>query len=584
MENKLTGKDYHFFSFLGFFILSVGWFSFALALAGFFHLWMIIAGLIIIVGIFGYFLYHRKIFQGLSKEFLVFTALFLLAGLFFALTAVPTIFSGRDQGSISEAAIRLVQNHRLEFSTPESDAFFKVYGPGRALNFPGFYYTNDGKLITQFPLVYTAWLALFYSVIGLFGLKLANAILFFIFASSFYLLFRLFTEPKYRMVFGLMIITSFAFSWFAKMTLTENMAMALLWLGILELVQFIREPKVRNYYLALLSFGLLFFARLEGIAFLIFALIIILIFSRRSDFWKYSKVKKIIVPASIFILFFLFNLIRNFYFYKEIAKTLLTPGKTLLQTTLHLGGYMSNISYTGRIFAVYGLITFLIIGLIGIGFFIRQKNWKILIPFFVVLPSFIYLLDPNISADHPWMLRRFSSAILPALMFYSFLFLEAYLTEKKKRLLPVTLGIIFLLGFYPFAKFAAFSENQGLLESTRKLSQNFGSKDLILVDRLSSGNGWSMPTGPISFLFGKRAVYFFNPNDLAKIDLSKFDKIYLVVSDGNASFFTSSVIGPRLLSPKDYTLESSRLDTNELVRLPHAENFQTTGKIFEVSK
>lgn len=584
MENKLTPKDYHFFSFLGFFILSVGWFGFALALAGLFQLWAVIAGLIIIFGIFGYFLFHHKIFQGLSKELLVITAFFLLAGLFFALNAVPTIFSGRDQGSISEAAIRLTQNHRLEFSTPESDAFFQVYGPGRALNFPGFYYTNDGKLITQFPLVYTAWLALFYSVFGLFGLKLANAILFFIFASSFYLLFRLFSASKYRLVFALLIITSFAFSWFAKMTLTENMAMALLWLGIIELVQFLREPKMLNYYLALFSFGLLFFARLEGIAFLIFAMIIILIFSRRSDFWKDLKVKKIIAPASIFILFFFFNLNRNFYFYKEIAKTLLTPGKTLLQTTLHLGGYLSNISYTGRIFAVYGLITFLIIGLIGIGFFIRQKNWKILIPFFVVLPSFIYLLDPNISADHPWMLRRFSSAILPSLMLYAFLFLESYLTEKKKRYFPAVLGIIFLLSFYPFAKFASFSENQGLLESTQKLSQNFGPNDLVLVDRLASGNGWSMPTGPMSFLFGKKAVYFFNPNDLTKIDLAKFDRIYLVVSDGNVSFFANSVIGPRLVNPKDYTLDSSRLDTNELVRLPHAESFQTTGKIFEITK
>jgi hypothetical protein len=584
MENKLTNKDYRFFSFLSLFFLCIGWLAFALTLIGFFHFWAIIGGLVVLFGAFGYFLINQKNFQGLSKEFLVLTTLFLLAGLFFVSNSNPTIFSGRDQGSISEAAIRLSQNHELQFSTLESKEFFKVYGQGRALNFPGFHYATDGKLTTQFPLVYTSWLAFFFSLFGVWGLKLANAFLFFFFASAFYLLFRLFSESKYRMVFALLITTSFAFSWFTKLTLSENMAMALLWIGILELVRFLREPRIGSFNLTLLSFGLLFFARVEGIAFLILTVVMMIIFSRQNDFWKRLKTKKILVPLLTFLFLFLANLGRDFYFYKEIGKVLFSQSKNGLPSVFNVWGFLSNITYTGKIFAIYGVISFLVLGLIGLVYFIRNKNWKILIPLFVVLPSFTYLLDANISADHPWMLRRFSFSILPALMLYSFLFLETFLAGKKKNWFPIALGIIFILSFYPFAKFATFSENQVLLESTQKLSAEFGPNDLVLVDRLASGNGWSMPTGPMSFLFGKHSVYFFNPNDLSKIDLQKFEKIYLIVSDENLSFYQNSAIGSRLMNPKNYSLKSSGLDTHELVRLPQKENFTVSGKIFEITK
>src|SRR3972149_2208976 len=39
----------------------------------------------------------------------------------------PTIFSGRDQGSLSEAAFHLTQNSQLAFSTKASQSFFQIY-------------------------------------------------------------------------------------------------------------------------------------------------------------------------------------------------------------------------------------------------------------------------------------------------------------------------------------------------------------------------------------------------------------------------------------------------------------------------
>ena len=197
METNLTPKDYQFFRLLGLLTITLGWFGFALTLAGCFASWLVWLGVISILGFFGYWIGSQKLFRGLSREFVVLGIIFLIVTTVFSFFSTPTIFSGRDQGSISESAIRLSQNGQLEFSTPESEVFFKIYGPGRALNFPGFHYTPGGNLITQFPLIYTSWLALFFSLFGLTGFLIANALLFFVFSFSLYLLFRLFAEPKY---------------------------------------------------------------------------------------------------------------------------------------------------------------------------------------------------------------------------------------------------------------------------------------------------------------------------------------------------------------------------------------------------
>jgi len=584
MEKNLTPQDYHFFRILGLLAIAMGWFAFALTLGGFFAHWLVFLGTIAILGGFGYWVISRKLLSDLSREFILFGIIFLSATIVFSFFVVPTIFSGRDQGSISEAAIRLSQNQKLEFSTPESEIFFKAYGAGRALNFPGFHYAPDGNLVTQFPLVYTAWLALFYAIFGLSGLIIANAFLFFVFIFSLYLLFRLFAEAEYGKIFALLILTSFIFSWILKFTLSENIAMTLLWFGILELVQFLREPKNLKYASLIATFGLLAFTRIEGIAFLAVIVTILIFTTRKNEFWKDTFKAKIISPSALFILILGADIFRNFYFYKEIGKVIFSHSKNGIPSAFNIWSFLSNITYTGKIFALYGSISFLIIGLIGIGYYLRKREWNILIPFFVALPSFTYLVDANISADHPWMLRRFVFSIIPALILYSVLFLIKFFADKKKFWLWTILIIIFLLGAYPFGKFLAFSDNRGLLESTQKLAQSFSANDLILVDRLTSGSGWSMPVGPMSFLFDKHAVYFFNPNDLAKIDLQKFAKVYLIVSDENLSFYQDSVIGSQLINPKDYSLSTSQLDTNELVRLPQKETFQATGKIFEITK
>lgn len=573
-------KEHRIFIIFSLFWIILGWLGFISAISGFFY--APVFAIYIILGIGGMIYWRIKKRVMIARFNWPAIFLILIFVIIFSLFTTPTIFSGRDQGSISEAAIRLSQNHQLEFSTPISNDFFKVYGPGRALNFPGFYYLQNGNLTTQFPVPYISWLAIFYSLFGLSGLIIANAVLFFIFALSFYFIFKINTSQKYALFSLFLILASFLFSWIFKFTLSENMAMALVSISILELALFIKKPCNESYYPLLAALGLLFFTRIEGILFLLTALIIIFAIKNTREYLTCEKRwLKIILPLAIFALVFILNFENNFSFYHEIGSALSHQGETNSDKDI----FGSNF-YTLKIFSLYGMLGYLILGIWGIIYFFKKRGWKILVPFFFVSPSFVYLVDSNISTDHPWMLRRFAFAILPVLIFYSLLFIYNLWQKHKlfgKILFFALIISLFFSGLPAYLKYLDFSENKILFEDSAKISQNFTNSDLVLVDQMASGDGWSMISGPMNFFYGKTAVYFFNPQDFDKIDTHKFNKVYLITPEENINFWRSSSLGSRLNYYQDYSISTTRLDiAHEDTHLPDKINVAVKGKIFEI--
>ncbi|TSD00958.1 MAG: Uncharacterized protein Athens071425_520 [Parcubacteria group bacterium Athens0714_25] len=568
--------------------------AFFLALFGFFYEYFFEAYLIFGIS-FLLRLLLKKRFH-LSREMIAILAISLLASIFFTVPSVPTIFSGRDQGSISEAAIRLAQNHQLEFSTPASQEFFKIYGPGKALNFPGFYYTDSGNLITQFPLAYISWLAVFFSLFGLAGLTIANALLFILFLTSFYLLWRIFVPWRCAAIGMLLLLTSFSFSWIAKFTLTENMALALLWFSILSLISFLQKNEKMAYWSFFLSSALLIFVRIEGIIFFAFSFLAILFSLPTREYLKKNIFKLFILSVIFLAAIFFINFSISLGFYKEIGKALFNStgnGIIDIDTSINLWGkYIYPALYILKIYLLYGLLGFFATGIAGIIYFIKQKKYLILTPLLVVLPSFIYLIDSNISADHPWMLRRFVFSILPAFIFYAVIFLSQLRANSKKgiRSLALIIAFVLLCGNIPaFALHIDFPENKNLLGETETVSQSFSSTDLILIDRLASGDGWAMISGPMNFISGKNSIYFFNPQDFDKLNLEKFDRIYLIVPEESIDFWKQSVLYPRMHFWKNYSLQTQRLENNEdakNLKLKFASKKYKTvsGAIFEIEK
>ncbi|KKP70794.1 MAG: hypothetical protein UR69_C0003G0133 [Candidatus Moranbacteria bacterium GW2011_GWE2_35_2-] len=595
-KNILATSDYKIYSRFFLFWLGLGFLAFTLSLSGLFYEYIFEA--YFIFGISYLLRSIRKKRFRISKEMIIIYLAIAIIAIAVSFFSTPTVFSGRDQGSISEAAIRLAQNHQLEFSTPASQEFFKIYGPGKALNFPGFHYTENGTLITQFPLVYIGWLAVFFSIfgLGLLGLIIANAILFFLFACSFYLLLRIFVAKKCATFGILLLLTSFSFFWIAKFTLTENIALTLLWFSILNLVLFLQKPAKSSYWYFFLSSSLLIFARIEGVAFFVFSFIAIFFSLQAREYIKKNISSFAIIPLIILAVIFVINFHANLGFYKEISKAIFGSTQNTIvnldtETNL-LEKYIYPALYSLKIYFLYGLLGFFIAGIVGIFYFLKKKKYLILMPLLITSPSFIYLIDSNISSDHPWMLRRFAFSILPIFIFYSILFLSKLHLHFRKniRLLAIIIFFLLLAGNLPaFVRHLDFSENNKLLEQIKKISQNFSSNDLILIDRLASGDGWAMISGPMNFIFEKNSVYFFNPQDFDKLNLEKFDRIYLIAPDKNIAFYQNSPIESRMHFLKNYSLQTHRLENNEddenlELKFASKKYEIVSGVIFEIEK
>ena len=492
---------------------------------------------------------------------------------------------------MSEAAIRLAQNHQLEFSSRASQEFFKIYGPGKALNFPGFDYTKNGQLITQFPRGYISWLAAFYSLFGLNGLIAANAVAFFIFLLSFYLVLRRFL-PMYRAFAGLILfVTSFVFSWFFKFTIGENLAITLVWFGSYSLLGFMESQRPFQLFSVFLSFGLLLFVRVEApVFFAIAAVVIFLKFRDRKRFFPEAVGMRNAIALGIILILFAVSVAVSSNVYTTAIKGALKP-LFYLKSGLGNSSLFEMPFYIIKVLIIYSLLGFFILGIPGIIYSFGDKKLLLRIPFLATSPAFFYLLQPAISSDHPWMLRRFLFAVIPVVIFYSFLFLDRFF--KKALYFFIFSGLAIFSNLFVSLPFFAFSPNQNLLPQIEKLSSNFDKSDLVLVDRNATGDGWSMMTGPISFFFGKQAVYFFNPADLEKIDLKKFSNTYLIVPDNSLDLYRRDDFIQKFLPQKKYDIQMKILDSpapdkNNIlfseIYLPEKKDIFVPGKIYLLKK
>lgn len=598
MHTELTESDRRIVLAKSLSWLLLGSLVFCSAIAGVFYP---IAVAILFAGGIGllvsYFL-KKKSFFHFSKELLAVSLLILLGVVAISLFATPTIFSGRDQGTISEAAIRLAQDNHFGFSTPASQTFFSLYGKGKALNFPGFYYNQDGSLVPQFPLAYISWLAFFYSLFGLMGITIANALLLYFFILSFYTLGRTYLSRNFSMLLLIFVFTSFCFGWFAKFTLSENMALALAWTMILALRALLKKPDALSYTVFSVSAILMVFTRIEGFALLLTSAFIIWTNGPARQYLKKNFFWMVIVPAGILLLLFAFNIRIDINFYREIAKALLNSligresGIDLIEKANTIPSY-----YTTGILILYGMMGFLLLAGASVTRLLLRKNYSILLPFLVIFPTLAYLFDSHISLDQPWMLRRYLFTILPAAILYSTILLQAWWTtgektNQKRYLRPTAALVCAILVAYNInatARFFTYSENKQLLEKGNQFSSTFSSNDLVLLDRNVTGDGWAMLSGPMSFLWGKSAAYFFNIQDLDKIDYSRYAHVYLIIPDTDSQINTATITDHELVFYQPYRLPLERLDivgatTSQSVRFPAKISKEITGKIYLVTK
>lgn len=588
---EFSKVEYPLFSWLGLFFIGLGFLAIVLAMSGIFYkaffVAYFIAGILFFVWLFG----TKKIKVDWDWNFVIFIVVLVTTISVFLYFSEATIFSGRDQGTLSETAIRLAQNHQLEFSSSVTQEFFKIYGPGKALNFPGFDYLTNGNVKTDFPIGYPAWLGVFFSFFGLFGFKLANGISAFFFLLAFYFLTLENSRKSTAVLATLGILTAFVFSWFLKFTLSENLAWMLFWFFIFQAYLFFKNENRMNLLCGLLSIGLLLFIRIEALAFL--AIFIILLFLKFRSWKKISQsLGKInLVASGVFIFLYLTNILVNFESYLSLVKSMLKP---LLRGDVGDGTFLgiSPALYVFKLFYAYGMIFFVAFLILAMIFWWRrrEKNWLLFVPIILALPGFFYLFSPNISLDHPWMLRRFVFSVIPVCIFYTFVFADQFF-GKQRLMFNIFCVMVLLSNLSVTLLFVSFIPHKNLLSQISLISQNFKANDLVLVDKNATGDGWSMMNGPLNFMEGKQAAYFFNPEDLGKIDQKKFEAIYFIIPDVSLDFYRQADFFNKLQPVQDYLLENVVLDVavfskaetfNSEVSLPRQEKIVTYGKIYRL--
>ena len=582
------------------FFVTFTWLGFLLALFGVFHSWILLGW----TGIFWATTLLPKPRETLTRLYITHKKEFFFVGCFIMFlviilaTKTPTIFNGRDQGSISNAAILLANNHSLETTTQVSTTFFEIYGEGKALNFPGFFYTETGALTSQFPVPAISWYASFFSFFETYGFFVANGITLSIFFLTLLLLLKELTKTSPSLqnlktkhllpsLSALLLLTLTPFVWFFSFTLSELLALSLFWLFVLSVVSLQKNSSLltqkQGYTLALLTGSLLIFTRIEALVIVPIGFLFVLLSKKGFAIIQKNPFVYLVLPLITFLILFGVNAEATLSFYKTLAKALLglEGGAGVSQS------FLSKFTDRSTLFITYGLLPFIIL---AIPVFIKmwqKKDWAFLLPFVILLPACVYLIDPNISHDHPWMLRRFFFAVTPILVILSsVLILSTY--ERKPFFGLILLSGVLTFTLPPTVHFLLFSPNKNLDTQITKIVEPFPQDALILMDREVTGDGFSMAAGPLQTLHNKNTVYFFNPDDFEKIDTSPYSAVYLITPNSNASFWLKSSIGQNLKEESTYSIQTNRLhpaDTKTFtpLLLPRKETISVTGTIYKIT-
>ncbi len=538
--------------------------------------------IILISAIIPIILYKRKILQieKLSGSFKVLVLVVLGVSILFSIFTTPTIFGGRDEGSYSNSAIMMVNDGQRAHDSELIENFFDIYGESKALNFPGFQYNSEENIESQFLPGYPSWLAIFYQLFGLNGLKFANLIPFMTLILSFYLIItktlplvknvepkecvlncknkncwtRLDQAEQFGWLGAIFLITFMPLVIFYKFTLSEIYFASLSWFSAYLIIRYLENKLFRKFKLIFIPLFLMLFIRIETVA-IIFAFLLIMI-GKDFNHLKQARFQLFFVFSGILLLSvvclepnFFINAVKGISEISGLNANAIPESREATLLRKLLPDDWKNF-YSLKIWFNYNLAPFFLMAGTFLIFFFKSvfKNKKfgdekaqVIIPFLLFSPTLIYLIDANISLDHPWMLRRWIFTIVPIIFFYSTFFLF-YLRQKNKVFFRLITTFIIIGNLALFTvpsqeangqwnNFLTFSQNKNLLEQTQELAKLFGKDDLILISQKTSGSGWSLISEPMRNIFNRQAIYFFNAKDYAELDHDDFKDIYLITSE-----------------------------------------------------
>ena len=104
-----------------------------------------------------------------------------------------------------------------------------------------------------------------------------------------------------------------------------------------------------------------------------------------------------------------------------------------------------------------------------------------------------------------------------------------------------------------------------------------------MVDQLATGDKYEMMADPLNSIFGKNAVYFFNHQDLEKINTTQYSRIYLLAPTDKQEYYQKIFSKESLVLIDKYEVKSDRLISEKSpFALPRRETQIVQGLIFQI--
>lgn len=440
----------------------------------------------------------------------------------------PWIAGGRDPGVYVSTGVHIAKSGSIlikdpliaQMNTSIQEILYdvepaSVYGfiswanMNSKFQFPGFYITDleTGTITPQFLHIYPVWIAIFYSIFGLFGVFYVNPVFGVLSIISLYLLGKSLFSWKVGVLAGFILMLNFAQIWYARYPFSEMTAQ---FFSIAGLVTFIQFNKSHDRYFAIISalfFGLVLLTKAEGLM-LLAPLGLYFIYIGLKNKWNKSC-NYFLVTLFIILIYSLFD---YFIFTKPYIENLLQLALNPPQIPQNL--QYSNI-FTGLImFSWYETYPGIFLSLAGFSliFLRRGDKEKILLVFLALMFSVPFLLKLSISPDHPWWARRFITLVFPLYaLFSSYALSEICNVRKMGIYLFYSLTAILLLSLaavsYPVI---THSEGAGMTYGVSGLSKYFNESDIIIMGPSFKGGELSTP---LNYIYDRKTIFIsrFNP-------------------------------------------------------------------------
>lgn len=268
----------------------------------------------------------------------------------------------------------------------------------------------NGVYTPSFLIGYSIYLAVFVSILGNWGLIVANSIVLIVGFICIEQLYRLITKTdKSPRLLSILILANPVIYWLYSYTYSEALFLPIIWGAIMSFILGLQSKHIGLLFLAFWGIIISFMVRVEGLGLILtFGTALVAACILIPSHWKQKSVYSAI---SIVVLIGILGgtlVVSGEYISEQFFKVSRTVDITDKENTIN--DIKARYQLLLLSFGTYLVMIPLLWSIANRKLYTNKYVYWIV---FLLLPFAIYLYNPNITRDFPWLLRRYSTAIIP---------------------------------------------------------------------------------------------------------------------------------------------------------------------------